>query len=133
MSLIRLMPLAGLLVYGGRTISEAPPAAAQSAQREAMVNARAVVEHVDQSTRAVRVRMEDGTELDSSRVRGFATWPAVGDMVRVSYYESVIAQMAEPGAGGPATTSVNIIRAPEGTTPGAVVHTTTNMVVEFIA
>lgn len=135
MSLIKIMPFVGLLIYAGSTNSETPSAAPQSAQREAMVNTRAVVEHVDQSTRAVRVRMEDGTELNfiaGPRVRNLAQL-AAGDMVRVSYYESVIAQMAEPGAGGPSITSVNITRAPEGTTPGGIVRTTTDMVVEFLA
>lgn len=135
MPLIKIIPLAGVLVYLGGTNYEAHPAAPQSAQREAMVNAGAVVEHIDQDTRLVRVRMMDGTEFDvvaGPQVRNLAQISA-GDVVRVTYYESVIAQMAEPDAGGPATTSVVTTRAPEGTTPGGLVRTTTDMVVEFIA
>ena len=135
MSLIKIMPFVGLLIYAGSTNSETPSTAPQSAQREAMVNTRAVIEYVDQGTRVVRVRMMDGTELNvvaGPQVRNLAQISA-GDIVRVSYYESVIAQMAAPDAGEPTTTSVVTTRAPEGTTPGGLVRTTTDMVVEFIA
>ena len=135
MSLIKIMPFVGLLIYAGSTNSETPSAAPQSAQREAMVNTRAVIEHVDQGTRVVRVRMMDGTELNivaGPQVRNLAQISA-GDIVRVSYYESVIAQMAAPDADEPTTTSVVTTRSPEGTTPGSLVRTTTDMVVEFIA
>jgi hypothetical protein len=56
-----------------------------------------------------------------------------GDTVRLTYYESVVARMAEPGAGGPATTSVASSRAPEGSRPAGVVGATTDVVVEFLA
>ena len=100
-----------------------------------MLNTSAVVEQVDQTTRVLRVRMTDGTELDvvaGPQVRNLAQVSA-GDTVRLTYYESVSARMAEPDAGGPATTSVVTSRAPEGSTPGGLVRATTDVVVEFLA
>ena len=135
MSLRNIMPLAGLLVSLGCTHQETPPAAPQSAQRELMLDTRAVVENVDQSTREVRLRTMDGKELTvlaGPEVRNLAQVSA-GDTVRLTYYESVAARMAEPGAGGPATTSAVTGRAPEGSTPAGVVGATTDMVVEFLA
>ena len=135
MSMQKIMPLAGLLLSLGCSHQEAPPAAPQSAQREMMLDTRAVVEHVDQSTREVRLRTMDGKELTvlaGPEVRNLAQVSA-GDTVRLSYYESVTARMAEPDAGGPATTSVVTSRAPEGSTPGGLVRATTDVVVEFLA
>ena len=135
MSLRNIMPLAGLIVSLGCTHQETPPAAPQSAQRETMLNTSAVVENVDQSTRVVRLRTSDGKELTvlaGPEVRNLAQVDA-GDTVRLTYYESVTARMAEPGAGGPATTSVVTSRAPEGSTPGGLVRATTDVVVEFLA
>ena len=119
----------------GCTHQEPPPAALQSAQREAMLDTRAVVEKVDQSTREVRLRMMDGQELTvlaGPEVRNLAQVSA-GDTVRLTYYESVAARMAEPDAGGPSTTSVVSGRAPEGSKPAGVIGATTDMVVEFVA
>ena len=121
MSMRKIMPLAGLLVSLGCTHQEAPPAQRrpQSAQRELMLDTRAVVEKVDQNTREVRLRTTDGKELTvvaGPEVRNLAQVSA-GDTVRLTYYESVVARMAEPGAGGPATTSVVTGRAPEGGKP----------------
>jgi hypothetical protein len=76
----------------------------------------------------------DGKELTvlaGPEVRNLAQVSA-GDTVRLTYYESVVARMAEPGAGGPATTSVVTSRAPEGSTPGGLVRATTDVVVEFL-
>ena len=135
MSMRKIMPLAGLLLSLGCTDQETPPAAPQSAQREMMLDTRAVVEKVDQNTREVRLRTMDGKELTvlaGPEVRNLAQVSA-GDTVRLTYYESVAARMAEPGAGGPATTSVVTSRAPEGSTPAGLVGATTDMVVEFLA
>ena len=135
MSMRKIMPLAGLLVSLGCTHQETPPAAPQSAQRELMLDARAVVEKVDQNTREVRLRTTDGKELTvlaGPEVRNLAQLSA-GDTVRLTYYERVAARMAEPGAGGPATTSVVASGAPEGSKPAGVYGATTDMVVEFLA
>ncbi len=135
MSLRKIMPLAGLLACASCAHQEAPSAAPLAAQREAMLNGSGVVEQVDQNTRAVRVRMMDGTELDvvaGPQVRNLAQVSA-GDTVRLSYYEKVTARMAEPDAGGPATTSVVTSRAPVGSTPGGLVRATMDVVVEFVA
>ena len=131
MSMRKIMPLAGLLVGLGCAHQEAP----QSAQREAMLETSAVVEKVDQKTREVRLRTTDGRELTvlaGPAVRNLAQ-VSPGDTVRLTYYESVAVRMAEPGAGGPATTSVVARGAPEGSKPAGLVGATTNVVVEFLA
>ena len=100
-----------------------------------MLDTRAVVEKVDQNTREVRLRTADGRELTvvaGPEVRNLAQVSA-GDTVRLTYYESVVARMAEPGAGGPATTSVVTGRAPQGGKPAGIYGATTDMVVEFLA
>jgi hypothetical protein len=137
MSMQKIMPLAGLLVGLGCTTQQEtpPPAAPQSAQRAAVLDTRAVVEKVDQHAREVRLRTTDGRELTvfaGPEVRNLAQ-VSPGDTVRLTYYESVAARMAEPGAGGPATTSVVASGAPEGSKPAGVYGATTDVVVEFLA
>ena len=135
MSLRQIMPLAALLLSLGCTNHDAPPAAPQSAQRELMFDTRAVVESVDQTTREVRLQTMDGKNLTvvaGPEVRNLAQVSA-GDTVRLTYYESVAARMAEPGAGGPAKTSLVSGRAPEGSKPAGLVGSTTDMVVELLA
>ncbi len=119
----------------GCSHQETPPAAPQSAQRELLLDTRAFVEKVDQNTREVRLRTTDGeqlTVLAGPEVRNLAQVSA-GDTVRLTYYESVAARMAEPDAGGPATTSAVASGAPEGSKPAGVFGATTDMVVEFLA
>lgn len=134
MSMSKIMPLAGLLLSLGCTHQETAPVAPQSAQRELMLDTRAVVEKVDQSTREVRLRTMDGKELTvlaGPKVRNLAQVSA-GDIVRLTYYENVAARMAEPSASGPATTTAVAGRAPEGSTPAGMVGATTDMMVEFL-
>ena len=107
----------------------------QSAQRESVVETTATVESVDQATREVRLRSASGEELSvvaGPEVRNLPQLEA-GDVVRLPYYESVAARMAEPGAGGPATATVVAGRAPEGAKPAGMVGATVDMVVEFLA
>jgi hypothetical protein len=135
MSMRKIMSLAGLLVSLGCTHQEIPPAAPQSAQRESVLETSAVVEKIDQETRELRLRTTDGKELTvvaGPEVRNLAQVSA-GDIVRLTYYESVAAQMAEPGAGGPVSASVVAGRAPEGSKPAGLVGATVDMVVEFLA
>ena len=135
MSMRKIIPTAVLLLSLGCSQQEAPPAAPQAAQRETLVDTRAVVEKIDQDTREVRLRTMDGNELTviaGPAVRNLAQVSA-GDTVRLTYYESVAARMAEPGAGGAATTTAVTARAPEGGQPAGLVGATTEMVVEFLA
>jgi hypothetical protein len=135
MSVRMMIPVAGLLMLLGCSHQEAPPAGPQSAQRQAIMETTAVVDTVDQNTREVRLRTADGRELTviaGPEVRNLAQVEA-GDVVRLSYFEKVVARMAEPGAGGPATASVVSSRAPEGGTPAGMVSATVDMVVEFLA
>ena len=138
MSMRMIVPLAGLLatLAAPRKLRRRRPSASpQSAQREAVMAATAVVESVDPTSRVVRVRTNDGREITviaGPEVRNLAQVSA-GDTVRLNYYESVAVRMAEPGAGGPTSASVVSSRAPVGATPAGVVGNMVDMVVEFIA
>jgi hypothetical protein len=75
-------------------------AADQSAQRESVVETSATVESVDQQTREVRLRAPDGRTLAvvaGPEVRNLPELKA-GDVVRVTYYESVAARLDDPRA-----------------------------------
>jgi hypothetical protein len=135
MSMRMMIPVAGLLMLLGCSHQEAPPAGPQSAQRQSIMETTAVVDTVDQNTREVRLRTADGRELTviaGPEVRNLAQVEA-GDVVRLSYFEKVVARMAEASTGGPATASVVSTRAPEGGTPAGMVSATVDMVVEFLA
>ena len=114
--------------------ASAPPPQ-QSAQRETVVETTATVVSVDQTTREVKLRSASGEEVTvvaGPEVRNLPQLEA-GDVVRMTYYEAVAARMAEPGAGGPATTAVVTGRAPEGSKPAGLIGATVDMVVEFVA
>lgn len=111
------------------------PSGPQAAQRETAVETSAVVESVDQTTREVRLRAADGRELTVVAGPAVRNLPQLraGDLARLTYYEGVVARMAEPGAGGPATGAVVVGRAPEGGTPAGVVGATVAVVVEVVS
>lgn len=75
-------------------------AADQSARRESVIETSATVESVDQQTREVRLRAPDGRTLAvvaGPEVRNLPELKA-GDVVRVTYYESVAARLDDPRA-----------------------------------
>src|ERR1700712_5032166 len=96
------------------------PSEPWAAQRESVAETPAVVESVDQKTREVRLRAASGRELAvvaGPEVRNLPQLRA-GALVRLPYYEGVVARMAEPDGGGPAAGAVVVGRAPEGGKPG---------------
>lgn len=125
-----------LLVAGcARKHADAPPPAAQSAQRESLLETTAVVEHVDQKSREVRLRGADGqtvTVVAGPEVRNLPQL-ATGDVVRLTYLESVAARMAEPAETGPATAAAMTARAPEGEKPAGMVGGAIGMVVTMVS
>ena len=75
-------------------------AADQSAQRKSVIETSATVKSVDQQTREVRLRAPDGRTLAvvaGPEVRNLPELQA-GDVVRVTYYESVAARLDDPRA-----------------------------------
>ena len=58
---------------------------------------------------------------------------ATGDVVRLTYYESVVASMAEPSNVGPGTATAMAARAPEGAKPAGLVGGTINVVVTMVS
>lgn len=112
-----------------------PAPAGQSAQRETVLETTAVVEKVNQATREVELRASDGelvTVVAGPEVRNLPQL-AAGDVVRLTYFESVAARMAESADGGPANAAVVAGRAPEGAKPAGLVGTAVNMVVTMVS
>jgi hypothetical protein len=113
------LSLVGLLLAApalGQTAATPPGA---SAQRESEVTA--VVESVDMQQRQVLLRGADGslaTVKVGPAVRNLAQ-VRPGDTVRVAYLESLVAELAPPGAPLTASSDVAAIRARPGERPGA--------------
>ena len=115
--------------------AEQPAPAAQTAQRESVVETTAVVEKVDQATREVELRATNGelvSVVAGPEVRNLPQL-AAGDVVRLTYYESVAVSMAEAGNVGPTTATAVVGRAPEGQKPAGVVGATVNTVVTIVS
>lgn len=111
------------------------PAPPQSAERESLITSRAVVESVNTQSRQVLLRGEEGRMLSivaGPEVRNLEQL-AVGDVVRIDYYESVSVSMADPSDNSPPEGAVVSTRAPEGATPGAASAASVRMIVEFIS
>ncbi len=89
--------------------------------RDSLVQKTATVESIDQASRLVTLRGEDGyatTVKVSDEVRNL---PQVkeGDKVVVSYYEAIAAEVKKPGEGVEGVEAdVSSVRAPEGEMPG---------------
>lgn len=110
-------------------------AASQSAQRESTIETTAVVEKVDQKTREVELRAANGelvTVVAGPEVRNLPQL-AAGDVVRLTYFESVALRMAEARETGPATATVMAGRAPEGQKPAGIVGAAVNLVVTMVS
>lgn len=111
------------------TTSPAPTAA----QRESTIVTTATVQKVDQQTREVTLRGTDGrdvTVVAGPEVRNLPQL-AAGDVVRLTYRESVAARMAQANEGGPASAAVVTTRAPEGSKPAGTIGAAIRAIVTF--
>jgi hypothetical protein len=113
----------------------APPP--KPAVRENLVQKTATVESIDQASRLVTLRGEDGhatTIQVSDEVKNLPQVKA-GDKVVVSYYEALAAEVKKPGEGVKGVEAdVSSVRAPEGSMPaaGAGVLMRTTVVIESV-
>jgi antitoxin (DNA-binding transcriptional repressor) of toxin-antitoxin stability system len=119
----RLLPaaLGLLLALPVMAQTTTTPAAPPSAMAERDAEVTAVVESVDLQQRQVLLRGADGslaTVKVGPNVRNLAQVRA-GDTVRVAYMESLVAELAPPGAPLTASSDVAAIRAQPGQRPGA--------------
>lgn len=82
----------------------------------------ATVDAIDQDTRHVTLRGEDGSILSFRAGEPVRNLPQVkvGDKVKVQYYEATAGRLLRPGETPPAepTEETDTIRSPEGTLPG---------------
>jgi hypothetical protein len=112
-----------------------PPPPPQSAEREEVITQRATVVQVDQQTRHVMLRGEDGnvhTIIAGPEVRNLDQI-APGDVVRLDYYEAVSVKMADASDTSPPEGAVVSTRAPQGGTPGAASAASVRMIVDFLS
>ena len=113
----------------------APPP--KPASRENLVQRTATVESIDQASRLVTLRGEDGnafTLLVSEEVRNLPQ-VKVGDRVTVSFFEALAAEVKKPGEGVEGVQAdVSSVRAEPGERPaaGAGVLLRTTVVIEFV-
>ena len=108
----------------------APPP--KPAVRENLVQKTATVESIDQASRLVTFRTEDGYATTVKVSEAARNLPQVraGDRVTVSYYESLAAEVKKPGEGvAGVQTEVDAVRAPPGSMPAAGVGTLTRTTV----
>lgn len=113
--------------------AEAPAPAPTEASRETAARVAAVVQEVDQSTRQVLLRGEDGRLLSiiaGPEVRNLAQLEP-GDRVAAYYIESMAARMATAGDLEQTVTTQVAERAPVGSRPGAAAATVVTSVVTF--
>lgn len=110
----------------------APPAP-ESAGRERVVETTATVEAVNRDTREVMIRTADDRLLTVEAgpdVRNFAQIET-GDTVRMTYVESLVAEMAALDDTGEPQSTVVAGRAREGDRPGALVGAEVSNLVTF--
>lgn len=110
----------------------APPPP-ESAARERVVETTATVEAVNPDTREVMIRTTDGRVLTveaGSDVRNFDQIET-GDTIRMTFVESVVAEMAAIDDAGEPQSTVVVGRAPEGARPGALVGAEVSNLVTF--
>jgi Cu/Ag efflux protein CusF len=133
------------LGIGGCSASkEAPPPAAPAAPAPlpggvvdaGLVTATATVKAIDQKTRHVTLQRADGSLIKfraDDKVRNLAQ-VKVGDVVAVSYYESLAYQVKKPGTAAPgAVVAGDVERAKLGEKPGAAGAVTTTITATIAA
>jgi hypothetical protein len=111
------------------------PAAPTSASREDTVTDTAQVRGVDQNTRQVLIRTEDGEEFTivaGPEVRNLPQLQ-IGDTIKVTYYQAVAVNLTDPSDTTQPSATTVIGRAPEGAKPGMAAASTVNAVVEFVS
>ena len=108
---------------------------AQTVTKQNEVTATVTITAIDQATRSVTLRAENG-DLDTftvgPAVKRFAELK-VGDVIRATYYESLVFQLRKPGAAAaPASSTSAVARLKE--TPGGVIGTqeTTTVTVKAV-
>ena len=98
----------------------APPP--KPAVRESLTQKTATVESIDQASRLVTIRTEDGYATTIKVSDAVKNLPQVkaGDKVTVSYYEALAAEVKKPGEGVEGVQAdVSTVQAPPGTMPAA--------------
>jgi translation elongation factor P/translation initiation factor 5A len=104
------------------------------AKREDAVTVTAQIRAVDYNTREVLLRGEDGEDVVAvagPEVRNFDQIK-IGDILSITYYEEVVAHIANADSSSTPTAAATAGRAAEGEKPGMVAASVVNSVVEFI-
>ncbi len=124
--------LALVLVAGCQQTASAP----QSAAFQETVEATAIVQKLNLTTRQVVLEAEDGrmlTIVAGPEVRNLAQID-LGDKVKAVYIRGIAARMAPPGRAAAGTeVTTGMVRAPEGEKPGAIVGESVSSVVKIVS
>lgn len=117
MKIVTIAALGLSLIVGCTSDPTTPEKTVRQERTESVV---ATVMAVDQNTREVQLKADDGSEVSFKASEAVKNLPQVkvGDKVKVNYYRSVVARMKKPGdtAEGP---TVMAETAPAGEKPGA--------------
>jgi hypothetical protein len=113
----------------------APPP--KPVMRDSLIQKTATVESIDQPSRLVTLRLEDGSATTIKVSDAVQNLPQVktGDKVVVSYYEALAAEVKKPGEGVKGVeTTVNAVAAQPGSMPagGAGVLTQTTVTIDSV-
>jgi hypothetical protein len=120
--LLALHALPALAQTAAPQPSPPAPAAAEPFARERVLRGAATVQSIDQATRQVVLRAQDGrlsTITAGPEVRNLAQ-VRVGDRVVVEYRDALLLEMATPGTAAEPQAVTGAGRAEEGQRPGAV-------------
>ena len=104
------------------------------AKREDAATITAEIIAIDHESRDVLMRGENGTYLDmiaGPEVRNLDQ-VEVGDILTITYFESVAAHIADANSSDTPGTSANLARAAEGEKPGMFAAEVKNLVVEMV-
>ena len=94
-----------VLTYAG---TQTPSQGGKTVTKQNQVTATATIKAIDQATRSVTLRAENGDEDTFTVGPEVARFNElkVGDMIKATYYESLVLQVRKPGAAAPSSGAV---------------------------
>ena len=135
MRIRRLMPALGLLLAAGTAAAQPPSAAQPPLERERVVRGEATVQSVDQASRAIVLRGQDGrlaAITAGPEVRNLAQVRA-GDRVVIEYRDALALEMAAPGTTTTPEAAQLSGRTEPGERPGALVSEAVRLRVRIVS
>jgi Cu/Ag efflux protein CusF len=113
---------ASLVLLGGCAREVAAPTPPSGTIAQNLITDTATVKKIDQRTRKVTLQLSDGSTRTIKVGQEVRNLPQVkaGDVVSISYYESIVYEVRRPGTAQPGVAvAQNVVRALPGERPGA--------------